>query len=390
MFTNLYVHFPFCRNKCSYCALYSRVGSSAAARSEYVAAVAKEIAKLADMAGGSGGTGATGDAGTVYFGGGSPALCDLSPLAPALASLLSKSPATSYQLTTNNYRLTTNNYEFTVELHPLDVTPAKLDELESVGVNRISMGVQSLDDDVLRAMGRGYTADEAERAFSLVKSRFDNAGIDLIIGYPGDSVKWIDRLAGWGMKHCSAYSLQNERGLKDVPGDDKVLDEIRTVAAFLKSIGLERYEISNYAVPGFECRHNLAVWRGEDYVGLGEGACGRVGFTRTRGVKAGGAAVAFDTSVSSVTPEFDLKERTMFRLRTREGLDASRFPEWIPTLERFVEEGLLTETAAWGHAPLLGHPLRGQPAAGGYALPDVYYLTERGTEVCDFILAELV
>ena len=396
---NLYVHFPFCRSKCSYCALYSRVGSTAAAREEYVGSLRVKLGSVrVGLESNSVKLGSirvdpkqslidpnrpysdpnqtlidpnrpyldpNQTLKTIYFGGGSPALCDLSPLGPALAALSDpKSPP-----------------EFTVELHPLDVTPAKLDELKSIGVNRISMGVQSLDDNVLRAMGRGYTADEAARAFALVKSRFDNAGIDLIVGYPGDSVRWINRLANWGLRHCSAYSLQNERGLRNVPDDDTVLDEIRTVAAFLKSIGLERYEISNYAVPGFECRHNLAVWRGEDYIGFGEGACGRIGLTRTRGVKSSDPAVPFATSVSSVSPDFDLKERTMFRLRAREGLDASRFPEWIPTLERFVEEGLLAKTAAWGHAALPGSATAETP---------VYRLTERGTEVCDAILAEIV
>ena len=250
--------------------------------------------------------------------------------------------------------------EFTVELHPLDATPAKLDELKSIGVNRISMGVQSLDDDILRAMGRGYTASDAVRAFALVKSRFDNAGIDLIIGYPGDSINWLDFLRNWGLAHCSAYSLQNERGLKDVPDDDIVLDRIRAVAAFLKTLGLERYEISNYARPGFECRHNFAVWRGEDYIGLGEGAYGREGLKRTRGTKGG-----YETS--EVSPAEDIKERTLFRLRTRDGIDISRFPEWQPTLDRFINEGLLVKVSE-----------------------SVYRLTERGTEVCDAIIEELV
>ena len=222
------------------------------------------------------------------------------------------------------------------------------------------MGVQSLDDATLRAMGRGYTASDAARAFALVKSRFDNAGIDLIIGYPGDSIKWLDSLRDWGVVHCSAYSLQNERGLKDVPDDDIVLDRIRAVAAFLKTLGLERYEISNYANPGFECRHNFAVWRGEDYIGLGEGAYGREGLKRTRGTKGG-----YETS--EVSPAEDLKERTLFRLRTRDGIDSSRFPEWRSTLDRFVAEGLLVKINE-----------------------SVYRLTERGTEVCDTILEELV
>ena len=276
---NLYVHFPFCRSRCSYCSLYSRAGSAPAARAEYVESLRVELDALVhDFTRTH--TDPAPTLSTLYFGGGSPALCDLSPLRVPLKQW--KTGQTCFPL-----------FEFTVELHPLDVTPAKLDELKSIGVNRISMGVQSLNDATLRAMGRGYTADEAARAFDLVKSRFDNAGIDLILGYPGDPTTknpdaLLAPLANWGLRHCSVYSLQNDRGLKNVPDDETVLDGIKSAARFLKSIGLERYEISNYAAPGFECRHNLAVWRGEDYVGLGEGACGRVGVSRTRNWATGG------------------------------------------------------------------------------------------------------
>jgi oxygen-independent coproporphyrinogen-3 oxidase len=338
---NLYIHFPFCRRKCSYCALYSRVGSSADARRQYIESIRAALGSLRAE-----------QRTTIYFGGGSPALCDLAPLRDALLAL--SDPASP---------------EFTVELHPLDVTSTKLDELKSIGVNRISMGVQSLDDATLRAMGRGYTADDAARAFALVKSRFDNAGIDLILGYPGDPTTTnaealLAPLANWGLRHCSVYSLQNERGLKNVPDDDTVLDGIRAASRFLKSIGLSRYEISNYAAPGFECRHNLAVWRGEDYIGLGDGAYGRLGLVRTRNWW--GQSPAFET----VSEENDEKERIIFRLRTVDGLDASRHPEWIPALERFVGDGLLRRKNNTDHP--------------------VYALTERGTEVCDAILEEII
>ena len=396
MAANLYVHFPFCRSRCSYCSLYSRVGASPADRVAYVARIADAITQTSKSA-------STKTLSTLYFGGGSPALCDLSPLRVPLKQW--KPGQTCFPL-----------FEFTVELHPLDVTPAKLDELKSIGVNRISMGVQSLDDATLRAMGRGYTASDAARAFALVKSRFDNAGIDLIIGYPGERGMGngergtgLDALKSWGLTHCSVYSLQNERGLKDVPDDDIVLDRIRTVAVFLKTLGLERYEISNYARPGFECRHNSAVWRGEDYIGLGDGAYGREGLKRTRGIlqnsvngergtgnrernrplwvgathgeatkpseasaegtgngkRSENSLIAYKTT--EVSPLEDLKERTLFRLRTRDGIDSSLFPEWRPTLDRFVSEGLLVKVGE-----------------------SVYRLTERGTEVCDAILEELV
>jgi len=275
---------------------------------------------------------------TVYFGGGSPALCDLGLLAPVLKPLIG--PET----------------EFTIELHPLDVTAEKLDELKALGVNRISMGVQSLDDDTLARMGRRYTLKEAEQAFACVRKSFDNAGIDLIVGYPGDACVGFERLKNWGLRHCSVYSLQNERGLKGVPSDEWVLDRIREIGALFKTFGLNRYEISNYAMEGFECRHNLAVWRGEDYIGLGEGAFGRVGLKRMKDLK----------EVEVLTPEKDALERRIFRLRTREGLDAAGYPQWDESLAEYVNEGILTKSG------------------------NIYKLTERGTEVCDTVLGSLI
>ena len=346
MGANLYVHFPFCRSKCSYCALHSRAGQGLERRRDYVNDLVRSLLSE-DLSNETWRT--------IYFGGGSPALCDLRPLFEALRPMLSVRSALST--------------EFTVELHPLDVTDDLLKTLKAGGVNRISMGVQSLDDAVLTAMGRGYTFAEVERAFALVKKYFDNAGIDLIVGYPGETSALTPqhaRLAKWGLRHCSVYSLileektmlalQVARQQVTLDDDDMVMNRLKAVAAFLKDIGLERYEISNYAAPGYECRHNLAVWRGEDYVGLGEGAHGRIGLGRTQNGQV----------VETVTPETDAKERRLFRLRTREGLDAIGYPEWLPALDKFAAEGLLAKSGL------------------------VYRLTERGTEVCDSILAEII
>ena len=343
---NLYLHFPFCRRKCGYCALHSRAGTSEAARAGYAGSLASALGSLDCL---------DGKLSTVYFGGGSPALCDLSGIFSALRPRLDSSS------------------EFTVELHPLDVTDDLLLRLREGGVNRISMGVQSLEDAVLADMGRGYGFYEAERAFAGVKRHFDNAGIDLIVGYPGETAALSPRharLARWGLRHCSVYSLMVEEKTRlwkavhekrvEVPDDETVMNRLRVVAAFMGEIGLERYEISNYAVRGSECRHNLAVWRGEDYVGLGEGACGRMGLLRTSNYRFPGE------SVETLSPERDAKERAIFALRTREGLDAGKFPEWKEALERFVGEGLLLREG------------------------DVYRLTGRGMEVCDTVLAEIV
>ena len=412
--TNLYVHFPFCRGKCSYCALHSRAGISSAARESYVKGLLESLSVFGD----SGDAGparnqqpatsnqppATNLLSTIYFGGGSPALCDLTPLAPAIVPLIG--PDT----------------EFTVELHPLDVTREKLHELKFLGVSRISMGVQSLDDDILRHMRRGYDFYTAERAFALIKEHFDNAGIDLIVGYPGETSALTPRharLAKWGLKHCSVYSLILEEksilghllsksgacphgqtgtvpiangDCPQLPDDETVMNRISIISRFMEDIGLERYEISNYAAPGYECRHNLAVWRGEDYIGLGDGAHGRMGLTRTQnwlGPQTGQNSHSSDKKskilrglspengglsprIETVSREKDTVERKIFALRTRFGLDIAdetwgQSPTaWGQTLDGFVEDGLLTRTGT------------------------VYRLTERGTEVCDSILAELV
>lgn len=348
---NLYVHFPFCRRKCTYCALHSRAGVSEADRDAYVGRLAAFLAEGCPDADAE-----PHNLRTVYFGGGSPALCDLAPLFAALAP----------------HRAA--DCEFTVELHPLDVTPDTLARLRDGGVNRISMGVQSLDDGILSHMGRGYTFAEAERAFHLIRERFDNAGIDLIVGYPGEERALSPRharLAKWGLSHCSVYSLiledasilahQVKRGkTAPLPDDDTVLNRISIVAAFLHELGLERYEISNYAAPGRECQHNFATWRGEDYLGLGDSAHGRIGCLRTQDL--GTPTAAHET----ITPESDMKERTIFRLRTCEGLDTAAHPEWVEPLNAAVAEGLLTRHGT------------------------IYRLTPRGTEVCDSILADLV
>lgn len=274
---------------------------------------------------------------TIYFGGGTPALCDLKPIFAALSKYISEET------------------EFTIELHPEDVTEEKLLELKAGGVNRISMGLESLDNATLKAMNRGYTVEFAAEKFALIKRHFENAGVDLIVGFPGDPCEGYEKLANWGLTHCSVYSLQNERNLKNVPDDDFLLDKIRAASSALDSFGLKRYEISNYARPGYECRHNLAVWRGEDYLGLGEGAYGRVGLKRT----------AFGKT-EEVDAEADFKERRLFRLRTFLGLDTSGREDWVKTMDKFVLEGLATKDGA------------------------IYRLTSRGFEVTDSILAELV
>lgn len=342
---NVYVHFPFCRSKCAYCALHSRAGRSAAEREEYVRGICGNLEKLFE-------TNPSAEISTIYFGGGTPSLCNLGPVFETIGKARLR-----------------DGYEFTVEVNPVDVTPQLLETLRRGGVNRLSMGVQSLDDATLRAMGRVHTAERAEEAWRIIRDGgIGNAGIDLICGWPGPDGAWkrtVERAAAMAPDHCSVYTLTLEPGTalaREVdagrivlPSDDEALAELHEAEEILLSAGLERYEISNFAKPGMECRHNLAVWRGEDYMGIGEGAFSREG---------------------------DAVSRAIFRLRLlKEGFSpaiaaadwpelAPRTAEWTETLERFAGEGLLVRKETAGAAS--------------------YRLTRRGTEVCDTILAELV
>ena len=351
---NLYVHFPVCRAKCVYCALHSRAGIAQEAKAVYVKSL---LARLEGIT-----TKLEEGLETIYFGGGSPALLDLDSICAAIRPYCK------------------SNYEWTVELHPRDVTKERLETLERSGVNRVSMGVESLNEATLAAMGRNYTAQDAARAFSLVREHFDNAGIDIILGFPGDNLDWTERhsaLAEWGLKHLSLYTIILEeksalgslvrQGKVKMPCDDALMDALAVFRGRIESeLGLRQYEISSYAKPGYECRHNLAVWLGEDYLGVGEGAYGRTGLKRYYTPPAKPFGELAPCEVESVTQDEDAKERTLFALRTRYGLDAARFPQWREALERFCAHGVLK--GDWPH----------------------YVLTARGLEICDAILEELV
>lgn len=371
---NLYVHFPFCRRKCAYCALHSSAGSTPAMRANHVSRVVESISGLGERR-----------FRTVYFGGGTPALCDLRPFRG----------------------LFPEDAEFTVELHPLDVTDEKLDELKSIGVNRISLGVQSFCDSTLASMERLHSAEEAIRAFRKIRAAgFPNSGLDLIVGWPGDkgALDSARRAVDLGAVHVSVYTLIVEPGTPlagkaggegfSIPSDDAMLDVLSSVRGILAEAGIVRYEISNYAKPGFECRHNLAVWHGEDYLGIGPGAYSRVG--RRRWHVADGAdddgGGWRDVGEATLDAAEDARERALFALRLAEGLDFVRaerlfrpsvddpdagqrqVDEWKATLDAWrarldalVPQGIVRKLS-----------------------PNSYALTDRGFEVCDAVVAELI
>ena len=314
---------------------------------------------------------------TIYFGGGTPALCDLRPFRG----------------------LFPEDAEFTVELHPLDVTDEKLDELKSIGVNRISLGVQSFCDSTLASMERLHSSAEAVNAFRKIRAAgFANSGLDLIVGWPGDTgaLDSAKRAIDLGAVHVSVYTLIVEPGTRlaakaggagfAIPSDDAMLDTLASVREWLAEAGIARYEISNYAKPGFECRHNLSVWRGEDYLGIGPGAYSRVG--RGRWHVDDGWSRVDETSLDATQ---DARERALFALRLAEGLDFVRAEMLFrPTagnaggMQRQVD-GWRATLDAW-RARLDALVPQGIVRR---LSPSRYALTDRGFEVCDAVAAEL-
>ena len=381
---NLYVHFPFCRRKCEYCALHSSAGSTPAMRADHVskavAAVrATQILNSDTSAIKQSNNQTIKQLKTVYFGGGTPALCDLRPFKGLFPDAA----------------------EFTVELHPLDVTDAKLDELKSIGVNRISLGVQSFCDSTLASMGRLHSSEEAACAFRKIRAAgFSNSGLDLIVGWPGDkgALDSVRRATDLGAVHVSVYTLIVEPGTplavkamsSEMPSDDAMLDTISEVRGILADTGIVRYEISNYAKPGFECRHNLAVWRGEDYLGIGPGAHSRVGRERWRVECEEGSAEWRRADVASLDALEDARERALFSLRLAEGIDLARAADLLspssvePEARRQVEQWMATLDSWRSRLDVLaGHGIVRRLS------PSRYALTDRGMEVCDAVAAEL-
>ena len=376
---NLYVHFPFCRRKCAYCALHSSAGSTPAMRAEHVSKVLAAVTQLKHTS-----TQTHKHLKTVYFGGGTPALCDLRPFRGLFPDVA----------------------EFTVELHPLDVTDEKLDELKSIGVNRISLGVQSFCDKTLASMERLHSSAEAVDAFRKIRAAgFSNSGLDLIVGWPGDegALDSAKRAIDLGAVHVSVYTLIVEPGTRlaakaggaefAIPSDDAMLDTLASLRELLAGAGLSRYEISNYAKPGCECRHNLSVWRGEDYLGLGPGAYSRIGRGRWHVAEGDGGdgewRLVDETALDAAS---DARERALFALRLAEGLDFVRAERlFSPSAEDAA--GMRRETEEWRATLDVWRARLDELVPQGIVRrlsPVRYALTDRGFEVCDAVAAELI
>ena len=270
----LYVHWPFCVSKCPYCDFNSHVRASID-QDEWRDALLADLAHEATLLPEHRLT-------SIFFGGGTPSLMEPGTVEAIIAAARVHWPAA-------------NDIEITLEANPNSAEAARFTDLARAGVNRISLGLQSFDDESLAFLGRAHSADEGLRALEAAQSAVDRVSFDLIYALPGDSeIGWsaaLDRALGLGTEHLSLYQLTIEPGTRfatmvakhefepldaDTSAALFELTQLRSAAA-----GLPAYEISNHARPGSESRHNLSYWRYLDYAGVGPGAHGRRKGVRT-------------------------------------------------------------------------------------------------------------
>jgi oxygen-independent coproporphyrinogen III oxidase len=348
-----YVHIPFCERKCAYCDFNSYSGYTSALVERYVKALLEEINA----------TGEPQPVDTIFFGGGTPTAIPASLQAAILKAVLDKFPIT-------------DSLEITTEANPGSSDVEGLAVLRRAGFNRISFGVQSFDNGLLKALDRIHSADEAIRAVEAAKvAGFDNISIDLMFGLPSQTLaQWEDTLAiglSLGVQHISLYNLIVEagtgfatlarKGRLLLPDDDVMADMYSMAIKAAQNAGMAQYEISNFALHGRECRHNIHYWQNDPYYGFGAGAVGYNDSIRRTNIKRPVAYCKAVESGQSLAAEIDdspravrMSETMMLGLRmTKQGVSYSKFTDryagdllklWANEVQEFSDGGLLEVT----------------------------------------------
>lgn len=412
---SLYLHIPFCVKKCRYCDFLSGPQDEET-RERYTRALINEIKMQTICPAGS-------PVDTVFFGGGTP-------------SVLSGSQIDRIMEALHSFFSIQKDAEISMETNPGTADDEKLRVLKTAGINRLSLGVQSMHDRELALLGRIHTAGQARQTFENArKAGFDNINIDLMSALPGQSLEsWADTLeqaVRWAPEHISAYSLIIEEGtpfaamyengsLPALPDEDTDRKMYHYTGAFLSEHGYQRYEISNYALPGRECRHNSGYWTGHPYLGLGIGAASYVNGTRfsnctdlreylevlgsqkdrvdateqtdkpeqadkakqaekngqtdkAKQVEKTGITALIRTDLHSLSAEEQMEEFMFLGLRMTKGVRNAVFTErfgksieqvYGRILERHISQGVLEKT------------------------PGGYRLTDRGVDVSNYVLAD--
>lgn len=351
---SLYIHIPFCNSRCNYCNFVSFVASEQE-KLRYVECLKKEIMirakeynKFFTIK-------------TIFIGGGTPSCL----INGAIKDILQ---------TIYKHFTVKNDAEITIELNPNTATKEKIEEFVISGVNRFSIGLQCISPLVLKNMGRTHTLDDFNNAVSLIREQgISNINADMIVGYPGqsekDTVETAKYLVSKNIPHVSAYILSVEQGTplqfmidngtQKLPKEEKLLKTYQAVVNTLSEAGYIRYEVSNFAKPGFVCKHNLTYWTRNEYLGLGVSAhsyIDGVRFFNTENLQSYCQCLetknkAPVSSVTKLTTAEKKEEAIMLSLRTNEGLSTKAYEEEFhenflakhkDQLASFIKLGLLT------------------------------------------------
>lgn len=345
---HLYVHIPFCARICPYCAFYKeRADPSQTQR--FCEALLREIEMLEPARPRAAELKLQPE--TIFFGGGTPTALTTAQLEFLLGGFRERLDLS---------RLA----EWTFEANPGSVSARKAVLLRAMGVTRISLGVQSWDDDLLKLLGREHTAAQAQASYQIFReSGFTNVSIDLMFGLPGqtlaqwesDLTKTISLQPDHISTYCLTYEEDTEFFLRHAKGEFREDPEsdarfLESAMRMLEAAGFEHYEISNYARPGFASVHNRGYWAGHDYLGIGPSAFSTVGLTRSQNVcdyraysdrvLSGSSPIA---STEILTPEMKRAEKIALSLRTGNGIRADELSQWPNESREFVDLGLLRE-----------------------------------------------
>jgi putative oxygen-independent coproporphyrinogen III oxidase len=337
----LYVHWPFCVSKCPYCDFNSHVREGVD-QTRWRDALLSDLAHEAQAMPGR-------KLGSIFFGGGTPSLM---PPATVAAILAAAEQAWGFD----------EGIEITLEANPSSVEAARFGDLASAGVNRVSLGLQALDDAALAFLGRAHDVSEGLAALDTAQRAFGRVSFDLIYARPGQSPEaWqseLTRALGFGTEHLSLYQLTIEPGTRfatlaakgqlAIPDGDDAADLFELTAAMTSAAGLPRYEVSNHARPGAESRHNLTYWRYGDYLGVGPGAHGRRNCHATfRRKKPENWLAAVDRNLHGIESEEPLAPATqatealLMGLRLAEGVVPAPGTVDDAAVDRLAGEGLL-------------------------------------------------
>lgn len=377
----LYVHWPFCASLCPYCDFNSHVRSTVDHR-RWAAALRRELAHFAGQVGRR-------RLRSIFFGGGTPSLMD-----PATVAVVIDGARFHFDID--------NNIEITLEANPGSVDRARFADFRQAGVDRVSLGVQALDDAALRALGRRHSAAEALAALTVARETFARVSFDLIHGRPGQTeAAWateLDQALALEPDHLSVYQLTIEpgtafhaaarRGELTLPDEDTQAALFEHTHVRLQATGLRRYEVSNHARPGAESRHNLIYWQGGGYIGIGPGAHGRLPTgphrmlaTRQhrapeRWLETTEQAGHATTATETITGLTRARELLLMGLRLADGIRTDRFARQTGTaLTDHLEPEGIADCVALG---LLTHT------------PDQLALTDAGLPLLNAILAKIV